>query len=246
VPTRVWIPRIISARNGKVLVSYWRTDFNTLLARAFLDQAPRTAIVFADSYGYFQTWTGSEPRTVYEDVHPTSLFITRLGEVTASATVTITSRDSAAKAGEDYAAINQNLSFAAFEQEKELLFEAFTDAVIEPNESFDLILTGISGVEMVSLPKRIVIKEGQAYFPQNGVKRLPDGSAEITVYLPDTGINRQIEVSSDLKTWSELLNSFGDPTWYPDDFYRFIDPSASNSPARFYRVQSGPTPRVRL
>ncbi|MBI4325776.1 MAG: hypothetical protein HY674_10995 [Chloroflexi bacterium] len=236
------IVSIFSSKNGTVLASIALGDVGTLLARILLDQPPRTAMVISSS-DYFIPYRPFDTRletTEFPDSDALPIVVRRLGDVIEPATVRVTTRDGTAQSGEDYIAINQTLNFAPFEQEKWLWIGTLADNVFDPDETFDLVLTGVSGVEAVGPPVKVTINDGFARVLPDKLKRLPDGAVEVTFYLPPVRAWDGLEASSDLRTWSRVAvvgDAIPDPSLGPNR-YRLVDRQAEDFPVRFYRLQA--------
>ncbi len=141
-----------------------------------------------------------------------------------------------ATAGKDYTPMSQTLDFAPFERQKGLPIPILADTVFDPDETFEVVLTAVSGVEVVAPPWRITIKDEPALI-LHGIRLLPDASVEMTYYAtPELGYF--LEASDDLRAWWAVDGiPIPDPS-LGENFYRWVDQKGGDSPARFYRLKS--------
>jgi probable HAF family extracellular repeat protein len=87
----------------------------------------------------------SSSERIGESAGQATFSITRNGDTTSSASVTIATADGTAKAGEDYEALNATLEFAAGETSKSVSVNLLNDSLGEPEETFSLSLSNPSG-----------------------------------------------------------------------------------------------------
>jgi len=82
---------------------------------------------------------------VSESAGSLQLTLTRTGTIDGVATVLVSTRDSTARAGTDYTALNTTVSFAAGESSKTVDVALINDSVIETRESLSVLLSAPTG-----------------------------------------------------------------------------------------------------
>ena len=85
-----------------------------------------------------------------EDAATAALTVTRQGDRTGTATVSYTTADGTAKAGQDYAAKTGTVTFAPGETTKQITIAISADTVKESDESFSVALSNASGAALAA------------------------------------------------------------------------------------------------
>lgn len=158
----------------------------------------------------------------------------RLGSSAAPATLRYTTRDITAIAGKDYLAQSGALTFAPFETEKTVAIPILEDDEKEFDETLEVVVTSAEGFELLPTRLRLTIlaSSRRGLAPRlERVKRLRDGRVLLG---GNNEADRQIEFSSDLKTWQPLTNLLGGITCSSGGIW--LDASATNADTRFYRA----------
>jgi Calx-beta domain-containing protein len=88
--------------------------------------------------------------SVSEDAGSISITVTRSGSTAGSASVTYSSLDVTASGFSDYGGLAGTLTFAAGESSKTVRISILNDTVAEGNETFNLILSGVSNANLGS------------------------------------------------------------------------------------------------
>jgi uncharacterized delta-60 repeat protein len=208
------------------------------LGRILLDAVPVTGMDIQPAYPYENypnenTYGWNYLEAVGETDGLLRAKIRRLGETTGPATVTYMTRDLTAKAGKDYVATNGTLSFAPLELEKFVTVPILDNATLDGPRTFQLFLTNGIGADFLAPPLTMTIFDDELGFEPGAIARLPDGTTQISFrVLPNT--TYQLEVSSDLKTWTTLGNEFGGSA-FSQIFY---DGDITNHSGRFYRIRT--------
>jgi hypothetical protein len=85
-----------------------------------------------------------------EDAATAALTVTRQGDRTGTATVSYTTADGTAKAGQDYAAKTGTVTFAPGETTKQITIAISADTAKESDESFSVALSNASGAALAA------------------------------------------------------------------------------------------------
>jgi len=199
------------------------------IARLLLDEAPKTAVVFAPETS----------QVLREGMGHAEITVRRLGDVRDPATITYQTQDGSAKAGQDYTAVSGTLSFAPFETEKSLPLPIINDDENEPDETVQLVLSARSGVDFVAPPTTFVIQNDDGI----RIERLsPDASGGFDMFFRSIpGGHYILEGSSDLKDWKTVLTSdsrffFSDGS-YSSGFVQIDGGGVTRPNYRFFRIK---------
>jgi hypothetical protein len=242
-------PRSAALHQGRLLISAGFTStFNGVprpgLARFLLEDIPESSIAVGLVRPPWNSKAGqwdlpSEGPVVRSGFGPlfaneggVSFKVRRLGNSIEPVQVAYASVEGTARAGEDYIARAGALSFAPLEVEKTVTIATINDGIREPEETFALSLTAVTGGEQVGGPASAILldDDGDAALAVDADKLSVDGIVELTLRAPWYS-RWSVESSADLSSWTRLTEVSGSP------FGSFIDDSeAGRFPIRFYRA----------
>jgi uncharacterized delta-60 repeat protein len=174
-------------------------------------------------------------RTVRENDSVLMVKVRRLGETIGPATVSYSTRDGTAIAGQDYLLTSGVLSFAPLEVEKIVSVPILNNSALDGRRTLQLYLTNAVGADFIAPPLTVTILDDENGFRLGALTRLSDGGVRVIVENSDFR-SILLETSSDLKTWT-LSTSFFQNDISPFEI-EFLDPDAENFSARFYRVRT--------
>ncbi|MBE7501152.1 MAG: hypothetical protein HS113_12750 [Verrucomicrobiales bacterium] len=222
---RPWVT-ILAATNARVLLGGEFYHVNGGMERPHLVQvrmqgAPRTAAVFRPQ----------QMETMERDA-PAYVEVLRLGDVNTRARVHYRTRDGTARAGEDYAGRDGTIEFEPFEQSKTIEISMLPDALLEGDETFEVVLIDATGVEELGSPVSVTIVDASTRFAAGGIRVLASGEVELVYTAPSWQV---IEASADLWNWTRVQEV---REWRDDYRYRVIVPAEPSGPARFFRILS--------
>lgn len=226
--------------------------FEHRLFRISLEEPPpETALVIDPTpptgIGDWDEWkarSSTFPRLPTEEIEglKKSVRVRRFGDTRRPASATVFSRDGTARAGEDYVAIQTRVTFAPYEQERTIEITVLDDGMLEPDESFELVLSEAAGVEEVGPAMPIRILDRSSGLRLGNLRPMSDGSVEVSFnWLPGYWYN--LEASNNLRNWTNLNDS--DASYYMDSGHRVrvIDAGTAKAEARYYRLSIlPPTP----
>jgi large repetitive protein len=154
--------------------------------------------------------------TVWETNGPLTLEVTRTGDASSAASVRVTTQDGTAVAGQDFASVDQILTFAPGEWSKIVSVQIIDDLVVEPLEQFTVQLsqpTGAytigtagsvsvqirdddTGVEFVSGSFNAIEESGFALVGVHWTGLISNGLSVIAKVTPITGRSSDLGLST--------------------------------------------------
>jgi hypothetical protein len=161
--------------------------------------------------------------------------VIRQGDVTQAASIEYSTRNGTATAGNDYVTTTATLDFAPFEQEKDVEVPLVNDRELEGDESFEVVLTKLSGVDRVGPPLKVTIIDDEAGFMSNALRQNEEGSIELTFRWPTCCAKPVVQISTDLRTWR---NGKGAVEPVGADVWIFNEDGVAQESNRFYRLLS--------
>lgn len=108
------------------------------------------AVTIVDDDGPARLSMLTPAEEVFENRGPLELTIVRSGDATAAASVTFTTADGSAIAGEDYTPSEGSLTFGAGERLKRVKVSSLNDPDTEGAETFDFVLSAPAGAEITA------------------------------------------------------------------------------------------------
>jgi hypothetical protein len=220
----------------------------TFVFEALLGDSPGTPYIFrCDFSKTFEPrveiqslWNGATPveREVWESTGDYELIVRRLGHSSQALPVLVETRDGTARAGEDYVAISQVLTFAPLEIEKTIGVRILQDQKAERNEEFFVVLTDLNNPSRSPTPLRICIldEEPSEMFTFGPIREPGGGITPSFIRLIFNARATEawhVEASTDLKNWSQAGLSGNTNGSIAREW---IDASSENFPQRFYRA----------
>jgi uncharacterized delta-60 repeat protein len=207
-----------------------------------LQKTPRTVVAFASRDQNWFLERFDPPRELPEEQgtnrNEMAIAVVRLGDTTFSAAVRVKSRSITAASGVDYLPVDVVLTFAPFEQEKEVFLSVLPDNLREDGEVLELELEPLHGFEAAARPLQITIRDSAPFIFREGVRRPANGRAAFSFYDPSHA--GQVEASSDLRTWSPVTGSVSSvpgPVFRQNCSY-FEEQKESNARHRFFRIKA--------
>ncbi|MGI8407382.1 MAG: Calx-beta domain-containing protein, partial [Actinomycetota bacterium] len=114
------------------------------------------AVTIVDDDGPARLSMLTPAEEIFENRGPLELTIVRSGEATSAVSVTFTTADGTAIAGEDYTTADGTLTFGAGERLKRVRLSPLNDPDPEGSETFDFIISSPAGAEITEPSKTTV------------------------------------------------------------------------------------------
>lgn len=212
------------------------------MARILLDEIPANAIALThtDLFVCDRSCSPHPYESFDEEGGRATIKIRRLGSSLTPVTVAYTTRDGAAKAGDDYVATQGTIAFAPYEVENTIHLPLIADGVAEPDEHFQLVLTSAAPPETALNPPYTVILAGGGPLLQiNTDNLMTGGTAQLGLRAPSLSWpdSWTVQRSEDLVHWTRLNrdSSYSDSEGF--GWSVFTDTRADRSDVGFYRAR---------
>ena len=161
--------------------------------------------------------------TVSEDAGQLIVRVTRVGDILSPATVQLKTMDGSATADSDYQAKTLSVDFVRGETTKEILIPITADRVLEPNETFDVILSNATGGSATLGEQKkatVTITNGGALPAPSNLKAVVAGSAQVQLTWTDNCINEtaiDVERKAGQGAFSSLTSLAANTDAYTDN-----------------------------